>query len=105
MSALARLLARRLWWALLWLMRRPWMKRLHRATAAWLPEGARRRARRSIVRQNRLARRYGLMTLTFSFNLLLASLALTLTFMAALHLYESGVLTLPDDLRDRLAAR
>ena len=101
MSVLARWIAWHLWAAMLWLMRRPWMKRLQRGWAQALPARMREGARASVSRQNRFARRYGLPMLTFSVNLLLASVALTLAFLVALRLAESGALSLPDEIRNK----
>jgi hypothetical protein len=95
-SLLSKLLARELWWAMLWLMRRPWMKRLQRASLSLLSENRRDRARESMCRQNALARKFGLPLLVFTINLLLASIIITLSFFALVHLSESGALTVPD---------
>lgn len=98
MSRLAAALARYVWAWSLWLMRRPWMKALQRRGEGLLPEPWRAGARASHIRQNRLARRMGLPMITFAMNLILASVALTLCYIAVLALYASGVLT-PDSLR------
>lgn len=78
------------------------MKRLQRGSSSLFPERMREQAAQSMVRQNRFARRIGLPMLIVSFNLLLASCALTICFMSALRLYESGVLTVPDEIRERV---
>ncbi len=101
MSALAAWMARRLWTAMLWLLRRRWMKGLQRGSAQMLPPRMRQGARASIARQNRFARRYGLSMLTVSLNLLLASLALTLAYFVALHVIDSGALSLPERIRNK----
>lgn len=60
MSPLANWLARKVWWMLLWFVRRPWVRRLQRASTDWHRDPAKRdRARRALVRQERFARRYG----------------------------------------------
>jgi len=84
---------------MLWLMRRPWMKRLQRNSAKLFPASMQDRAHRSMVRQNRFARRIGLPMLTVSMNLFLASILLTTTYFAVLSLYESGTLTATDDIK------
>ena len=86
MSKLAACLARIVWWWSLWFMRRPWMKRLQRGAMGLVPPPRRPRARDSFIRQNRFARRYGLITLTVSLNLLFASVLLTVCFQFALYL-------------------
>jgi len=92
MSMLARILARLLWANMLWTMRRPWMKRLQTASLNLFRGERRERARESLIRQNRWARRTGLTLLTFSFNMLLASMILTGSYFLILNLYESGLL-------------
>jgi hypothetical protein len=76
-------------------MRRPWMKALQRSSTSFMARRFGRRARESMIRQNRFARRYGLPMLTVSITLLLASVAITATYFAALSLYDSGYLTPP----------
>lgn len=95
MSVVARWLARRLWFAMLWLMRRPGIKRLRRGFPSLLPSSMRARAWESVKRQDRLARRYGLALLTGMMTLLLASIFVTATFVGTLKLYEQGALTVP----------
>jgi hypothetical protein len=78
-NRIARFLARRLWWSMLWLMRRRWMRRLQQAAISLSPEGPKRdRARESLLEQERLARRWGLPLLTFSIRMLMLSILLTL---------------------------
>ncbi|MCC7231074.1 MAG: hypothetical protein IT203_11830 [Fimbriimonadaceae bacterium] len=92
MSAVARFLARRLWGNMLWVMRRPWMKRLQVASLRLFKEEKRGRARLSINRQNRWARKVGLPLLTFAITVLLGSMILTGAYFMVLNLIESGVL-------------
>lgn len=99
MSWLARYLARWTWAAMLWLMRRPWMKRLQRSSTKLFPASMQDKARRSMIRQNRFARRIGLPMLTVSMNLFLASIILTGTYFAVLNLYESGTLSATDEMK------
>jgi len=101
MSYVAAWIARRLWWASLWLMRRTWMRRLQRGAERFIPERRRPKSRAALRRQNRLARRIGLPMLTFVMNLLLASILLQTLFMLSLRLAESGALTIPDEYRER----
>jgi hypothetical protein len=102
MSRFAAFLARLVWGWSLWLMRRPWMKRLQRGAENLVPERRRPSVRASTARQNRFARRYGLGILTVSINLLLASMALTACFYVALYLVENGSLTMSSELRERV---
>jgi len=104
MSALASLMARLLWRAMLWLMRRRWMKTLQRKSILLFPERMRAKAWEGMVRQNRFARRIGLPMLKFMMTLVLGSLIVTGTFMTAMHLYETGYLTIPWRLRRKLFA-
>lgn len=99
MSAIARFVARWIWANMLWLMRRPWMKRLQRASLNLFSGERRERARSSMVRQNRWARRTGLSLLTFSVNMLLASMIITGSYFLILNLYESGYFNGPEGLR------
>lgn len=92
MTRIAAWLARRLWWAMLWLMRRRWIRRLQRASYAWLPPKMQERSRASLVRQNELARRYGLRLLTATITLFLLSVAATGAFFVFLRLYDAGLL-------------
>lgn len=78
-------------------MRRRWMRRLQDASIDMWPKRMRPRMRESYLRQNRFARRYGLRVLRFSIFLLLASLALTLTLIIVLRLYDAGYLNPPPE--------
>jgi hypothetical protein len=63
--------------------------------------GSRREAAmRSVVAQNRFARRYGLAVLTISINLVMASVVLTCAFFISIRMLEAGTLTMPDELRE-----
>ncbi len=104
MSALANYLARNLWWAMLWLMRRPVLKRLRRYAPMLAPRDSRDRIRRRMIDQDRFARRHGLGVLRFALSVLLASLTVTVTMAAVLQLYDSGMLTVPDSVRARADA-
>lgn len=92
MSAIAAILARNLWGIMLWIMRRPWMKRLQYGSIKLFPPSRREKARMNLIRQNRWARRYGQPLLRFAFLALLASMAITFTYYAAIYLVESGAL-------------
>ncbi len=102
MSYIANWLARLIWRAVLWLMRRNWMKGIQRKSILIVPKSFREQAWKSQVRQNRFARRTGLPMLKFMMNLVLGSIIITVTFLAAMRLYESGFLTMPWQMRHRL---
>lgn len=102
MSRLAAILARVAWFWMLWYMRRPGIKRLQRLAMSWGSPARQAASRKSILGQNRIARRFGLPILTFTFNLLLASIILTGIFQLCLWMFDSGVLTMPDNLRERV---
>ncbi len=95
MSLIAKLMARELWWAMLWLMRRRWMKNLQRASLRLVRTERRAHAWDSMRRQNALARRFGLPILVLAMNLVLASVVITGAYMLLLSLSESGALQVP----------
>lgn len=95
MSAIAHWIARQLWWWMLWLMRRPWIKRLQRASTRLGGPNRQRRNWESLKRQNAFAMRHGLRVLTFSITLLLASAVVTGSYMLLLKLQETGALQVP----------
>ena len=77
---------------MLWLMRRPWMKNLQRASLKLAPASRRESVQRSMNRQNQWARRRGLALLSFSIAMLLASMVVTGAYFAVLALYDGGYL-------------
>jgi len=103
MLALARWMARILWRAILWLMRRPWMKAFQRNSILILPKKYREKGRISQIKQNRFARKTGLSMLTFMMSLVVGSLLVTGSFLIAMSLYEHGYLTIPRRLRRQLS--
>lgn len=80
---------------MLWFMRRPWMKRLQRASLKWFKNP---KVVESMKGQNRLARKYGLGTITVAINVLFASFLVTGSYLLAIRLYESGALNGPQAL-------
>ncbi len=88
MGWLGRTLARAVWAWMLWLMRRPPIKRTRRWVVAHAPS----RIAESIVRQDRLALRVGERLLTVVFNLVLLSLFLQACYAAVVLLADSGAL-------------
>jgi hypothetical protein len=83
-------------------MRRPWMSRLQRRSLLLFPAAARERTWKSMVRQNRFARRYGLRILVVAVNILLASIVITVCFLMALNWADQGIFTVPDAIRERM---
>lgn len=95
MGQLTRFLARQIWIALVWYMRRPPIKRMRRNVTGLMPGKFGERARQSLSRQDRFARRYGITMLTWSLNLLFASLFITGTYVLVTTASENGWLTVP----------
>jgi len=95
MGWLAHWLADRTWACMLWLMRRPATKALRRQLLARFPAHRRDRISESWIRQDRFARRIGRRLLYWSFLALLASIAVTTTYLGALWLIERDMLPLP----------
>jgi hypothetical protein len=95
MSSIANFLARLIWFGILWLMRRKWMKAIQKQSVRILPKGMQERAWDGLVRRNRYFRHVGLSMLKFLMNLVVGSLIITSTFLTAMRLFESGYLTIP----------
>jgi hypothetical protein len=88
MSALARWLARQLWWGMLRFMRQPWVRRMRRAWLRRVPPSAAYR----LIQQDRFARRHGQAILQFSLTIMLGSFAITGCYFLALAFVNSGLL-------------
>ncbi|MBI1755666.1 MAG: hypothetical protein HYR64_00985 [Fimbriimonas ginsengisoli] len=101
MSKIAHRFARLVWYGCLWLMRRPWMKRLQRSSRRLFPPALQGRAQESLLRQNRFARRFGLRILTVLFTFMLGYMALVVAYVGVIALYESGFFNLPRELAGR----
>lgn len=99
MGAIANWLARRLWWGMLWFIRRPLIKAWQRKAFLIVAPVARPRFRESLLAQNRFARRYGLGILTFMLTLALGSAAITATYFLALDLINSGFFVQPEKVQ------
>lgn len=80
---------------MLWLMRRRWMRAAQNRALGLVPAAKREAALASHRKQNAFALRYGLRILVVMFNILLASVLLTLTLTASLRLYEAGLFNAP----------
>jgi hypothetical protein len=102
MLAIATWMARTLWRIMLWSMRRPLTKQIQRKSVLLFPPTMRERAWRSMVKQNKFARRIGLPMLTSMMSLVVGSILISGSFMLAMRLYEMGYLSVPRRLRRRL---
>lgn len=96
MIALAGLLARKLWAAMLWLMRRRWIRRLQRMPLRFARPGRREIVKRRMLEHDRFARRYGLRLLTYAILAFLCSVALTVVYIAGYALLDAGLLRAPE---------
>lgn len=92
MSTLAGWLAYWTWASILWLMRRPSMKRAQVGWLQWMPTGMRDRLLESHQRQNRWARRHGRRLLKAAYLLLLLSMSFTLCYWLLLEMADRGML-------------
>lgn len=63
---------------------------MQRTMLGLVPERYREAARQSGIRQEKFARKHGLMLLTLSLNLLFLSILATLTYMFMLEAFERG---------------
>lgn len=92
---MARWLARRLWYGMLWLIRRPLSRKLQRAAVNLAPPHRREKVRTSMIQQERFARRIGLPLLTFVIRLFFVSVFLTFTLLFILTAQAEGWLIIP----------
>jgi hypothetical protein len=104
MSWAASRIARFLWKGMLWLMRRPWMKRLQKASFHLVPPSRRDGAMASLRAQNRWARHFGLRILTFSMNIFLGTVLVTSMYVSAVYLQSEGLFTPPEQAVQMLSA-
>ena len=98
MSAIASFLARWSWYWMLYAMRRPWIKRWQHRWLIEVPGEPYKRFPDSFMRQNRIARKYGLPLLTLSYNLFIGSVFVTLAYFAATYMYENGMFNPPEKM-------
>lgn len=87
-------LARRIWWLMLWFLRRPRIRRLRRRTFGFDSAAGKERRRESVLKQEALARRYGLQIVRVSLVALILSVALTGVWYIVLWMYGQGMLNL-----------
>lgn len=98
MGSFSDYLSRRLWFGMLWVMRRSWMRRFQRRVLSLAPASRKEAAWQSYRRQERFARRYGLTMLRWVVSFLLISIVLTFMFHAALLAVDRGFLAGPHGL-------
>ena len=94
-------MARQLWWCLLWVMRRPAIKRIRTRSWQMWASPHRERMRDRIFGQDRFARRYGLLFLRITFSVVLGFLMVGLALWVALKVVDSGIAEAPDYLRTK----
>jgi len=101
MTVVSRWLARRFWWGILWVMRKPWMRRAQEAPLQWFSESFRQKALESNKRQNSLARKIGLPLITVLIDMIFAVLAISIAVQLLLMAHEQGWLQAPDTLIEK----
>lgn len=92
---MGRWIARRLWFAILWAVRRPSSRRFQRQLVALVPERFRATFVRRMMAQERFARRIGLKVLTFVVNLFLLSVSAGLLLSFFLNATAEGWFVIP----------
>lgn len=90
-----RWLARKIWAAMLWWMRRPFIRHLQRTSLAWVVRRKGDSARANYLRQERWARRHGLNLIHASLRILAISMGCTAIYFGFLEAIERGYFQLP----------
>jgi len=91
MNFIASRIARKIWWAMIWFMRRRWMRRLQRNSIKIVPDGPLRvRAWANYRRRERFARRHGLAILTGVVTLFLYGFAFVCVYSLLTFAIEQG---------------
>lgn len=88
-------IARRIWWGMLWYMRRPFIRRLQRAAINLAKPEKREKARQAMIKQEKFARRIGLPLITFVVRFFFLSVVLTYLTMFILNGVADGWLVIP----------
>lgn len=91
MIEIARWMGDRLWFFLLWTMRRSFIKRLERGSFKLMPEQWRRRAWENHKRQNAFARRWGRKLMRFCSYVLLVSTSIQIIVLIVMELAERAM--------------
>lgn len=89
-------LSRRVWYGMLWFMRRPPIRRMQRSWVSLVPEKRRSLAWASFIAQEKWAREHGLGLIRLMVLVVLASAGLTLAWTIVLELFAWGII--PTDL-------
>ena len=80
---------------MLYFMRRPWMKRLQHRWLRPVEGEPYMRFPDKFIRQNRLARRFGLRLLTLTINMFLASVFITGSYYFLMYMFDEGYFNPP----------
>lgn len=88
-------MSRIVWYGALWLSRRPWAKRLQRASIQLAPERLRPRMRTNLARQNAWARRYGLRVVRLSVTMVFFSVVFWSAWLLLILAADQGWLVRP----------
>lgn len=88
LNPLAYWMARQTWGAILWWMRRPFIKRLRRNTPNLLPEHMRKRAWENMKAHDAWAMKHGVTLLTVAINIFMMSVVFTYAYVGVSKLAE-----------------
>jgi hypothetical protein len=88
-------LARRVYFAMLYVARRPAIRRMQDRSIAWMPPRWQSQARASLLRQNRFARSIGLPLTRLMVFLVVFSVSATLIYLAVMEMISRGMLEVP----------
>lgn len=99
MTPILNWLARRLWYLMLWTMRRPPIKRLRLTFPKYLPPSQREKAWQSFRNQERFARKYGLTLTRWIVGIVLFIFLFQLIGAGVYWMYAEGLLSLPEGLQ------
>jgi len=94
-DGITRTVARQIYGGMLWLMRRPFIRRMQRGSLNLIPASRREKARQSYLRQERFARRIGLPLVTFVVGLAFLSILATAMTMLILEGINQGWFLVP----------
>lgn len=95
-------MARYVWFWMIWLARRPLNRRAELFLISLLPAAVRGSAKEEMLRRSRFFRKIGLRVMTFMMNIVLAALLLSITARVAFSLMDSGMLTVPEEVKARI---
>lgn len=87
--------ARRIWWCMLWYMRRPFMRRMQRAAINLYRPEKREKARLTMIKQEKFARRIGLPVLRFVLKFFVLSVVISTFALFIINGVADGWLVIP----------